>query len=129
MRRPPNPSGDEGNPLSGNDGNPYTLIQASQFGSMTPETVAALQWKLNADGGYGLKTDGSYGVNTSAALERHLGWPPNKTLWPNNAAKNVEVVTLQNWLTNIGQFPTTPDGFWGPHTTVSLQASLNATRF
>jgi peptidoglycan hydrolase-like protein with peptidoglycan-binding domain len=114
--------------VSGNDGNPYTLIY-SPYGSMTAQTVKALQWKLNADGGYGLVVDGSYGVQTSAALERHLGWPGRAILWPGNTAKSAEVVSLQNWLSNVGGFPTTPDGYWGSKTTTSLQLSLNSTRF
>jgi hypothetical protein len=115
--------------VTGVDGNPFTIIPSNQFGSWTSETIAALQWKLNADSGAGLATDGRYGTLTCQALERHLGLPATNSLYPWNTVRNAQVVTLQAWITNVGGFPVTEDGYWGSHTITGLQSSLNATRF
>lgn len=107
-------------PAHAPDGNPFTFLAVDgQFG---PNTIKALQWKLNIDGAHGLVVDGLYGPATMRTLQARL----NATNGPVAIDGIVGPRTIRALQIHVGAVA---DGIWGPNTTRKIQQSLNAGSF
>lgn len=93
-------------------------VHVAVDGQLGPETVEALQQRLNAVQDSRLPIDGVFGPATRLALQRRLGVAADGVIGPQT------VTALQQ---HTGTSPA--DGVWGPDTTRHLQAALNAGTF
>jgi hypothetical protein len=103
------------------DGNPFTpLAVDGQFG---PQTIKALQWRLNFDGAKPpLVIDGEFGPLSTQMLQDRL----NAVAGPVTIDGQIGPETISALQRHLG---VPVDGQWGPQTSSRLQELLNAGSF
>ena len=106
-------------PAQSTDGNPYCPLATD--GAIGPQTIKALQWRLNKDGAH-LTVDGQYGPDTKKMIQARL----NATNPPVSIDGEIGPQTIKALQAHVG---VGQDGSWGPQTTQALQRSLNSGSF